>query len=147
MAPREPLGNGPIIHPNISGTNIPNTPEGVEAFTQNITAGVLMRERDRVAANARRARGDYGIELGDADEALRLINRLEFPDDDFDAATETIARAIQMGFKGGYLPDDVADRLDAMVNSFNTYTSELLIQLQNLAETAYILRHGKASDE
>lgn len=144
MATREPLGNGPIIHPNISGTHIPNTPEGVAEFRKTITAGAVARERDRVAANARRARGDYGIELGDAHEALRLINRLDFHHDDLDAATETIDRAIQMGFTGD---EYVADRLDALVDSFNTYTSELLIQLQNLAETAYVIRHGKASDE
>lgn len=140
MAPRTDPNN-PLNIPAamIYGTAYTNSTEGVNAFRAAIVAGAVANERDRVAGDARRARGDYGIELGNADEALRLINRLEFPDQPFDDAISTIERAIQTGFSGD---EYVADRLDEMVDSFTTYAQDLTIQLQNLAATAYTIRHG-----
>ena|ERR1700729_3324344 len=142
MAPRNNPLNIPIE--KIHGTTYDNTETGAAAFAQSVREMAVARERDRVAANARRERGDYGIELSAAAAALSAINRLAYPDNDHDAATDVITRAIRYGFDGSAY---VADHLDETVEAFNTYLQDMGVQVIALAEAAYTIRNGKESTD
>ena len=95
MAPKDQM---------IARTNYPNTPEGYAALVKTIRTDTLYRERMRVEANDRRAGGDYSEELGNADEALRIINQLAYPDDLLQDTIEMIDTALK-------LVPQLADRL------------------------------------
>lgn len=130
----------------IKGTSYDNTEEGVAALLNGHRTDVLLRERMRVAANERRARGEFDEELASADEALRLIlsiNRLRDWTDLLEEARDTIDRAIRSGFEGS----DVPDVLDALVESASAHTEQLAIQLQNLAWTSATIRNGVTPDD
>jgi hypothetical protein len=142
MAPRNNPLNIPIE--KIHGTTYDNTETGAAAFAASVREMAVARERDRVAANARRERGDYGIELSAAAAALSAINRLAYPDNDHDAATDVITRAIRYGFDGSAY---VADHLDETVEAFNTYLQDMGVQVIALAEAAYTIRNGKESTD
>jgi hypothetical protein len=131
----------------IHGTTFTNTPEGVAAFANEVRQMAVARERDRRAANDRRDRGDYGIELSAAHAALQSIREgkaAEYPADTLDDTWDAVTRAMVYGFDGsGY----IADQIDASVDALNTYASDLANELIKLAEAAYTIRHGRESTD
>jgi hypothetical protein len=136
-----PLGIKPAM---IYGTPYENTGEGVAAFAKQVRETAVARERDRRAANDRRDRGDYGIELSGAFAALRAIQELEYPADNVDDAGDAVDRAMIHGYTGD---DYIPDRLDETVDALNTYASDLANQLLKLGELAYTIRHGRESTD
>lgn len=117
---------------NITGTGYANTEEGVTSLLESHRNDVLMRERDRVAAKARHARGDYGIELSAAHAALRGMRKAgDLITDDLDDALEATVRAIRYkNLSGG-----VTNRLDRVLANMTDYVSDVTAQLADLAET------------
>ena len=137
MAPKEQM---------IARTNYPNTPEGYAALIKTIRTDTLYRERMRVEANDRRAGGDYCHELGNADEALRIINQLAYPDDLLQDTIEMIDTALKLT-KLTTDREMIADQLDATIEAMATYAQELTIQVQNLDWTAKTIRNGVQPDD
>lgn len=123
----------------IAGTSFDNTPEGVAALLRGHRHDVLSRERTRVEGNERRAGGDYGEELGQADEALRLINSLRYPSQLIDAAEAAVT-------DNNTALDSVPDHLDALVEALAVYAQDLTIQTQNLDWTSKTIRNGVEPD-
>lgn len=140
MAPRtdpnNPLG---IPDAKIAGTSFDNTPEGVAALIRGHRHDALLRERARIESNERRARGDYSIELGQAEEALRLINSLRYPSQLMDVAKEAV-------IDSNTALDSVPDHLDALVEALAVYAQDLTIQTQNLDWTSKTIRNGVEPD-
>jgi hypothetical protein len=128
----------------IARTNYPNTPEGYAALVKTIRNDTLHRERMRVENNNRRAGGDYGEEVGNADEALRIINHLAYPDDLLEDTIRAIDRAISAGITDVEI---IPDQLDSLVEALATYAQELTIQTQNLDWTSKTIRNGVEPDD
>jgi hypothetical protein len=143
-----PRTNDEEFPPGMIGrTNYPNTPEGFAALTKTIRNDAIYRERMRVENNNRRAAGDYGDELGNADEALRIINQLAYPEDLLQDTIDMVNRASQLSQCGHIDRELLPDQLDSLVEALATYAQELTIQTQNLDWTSKTIRNGVEPDD